>query len=264
MSEDNSAYKPRKKPSTKKVSEDEFACKPPKKSTKGSAVGKGKCKSLEEHGLAKEDTLSSESTSKAVVASKKERRTNTSIAQDSELQLRRKLINPGTTDIDPSLHKSEAPLVTSKKRRRNPKDAESDVEDGTDKGAKRKKHSSPSESRESPEITVEEDSVKPVGKRSRKVAKSTPKGKKFDNTTTTSYGSSERREFPEINVEEDSVKPIVKRTRKVTKLTSKSKKESSDNSTTTYVKRLPYYIKNLNIFLGNGRRTPPCLNPPRR
>ena len=261
--EDDLAYKPTKKSSTKKVFEDEFACKPAKKSTKGSAVEKGKSKSLEDHSLAKEDTLSSESTSKAVAASSKgKKRTNVSIAQDSDSQLRRKLIKSG--DVDPSLHKnsnlSKAPLITSKKRRRNPKDTESDVEDGTDKGTKRKK----SESRESPEINVEEVSVKPVGKRPRKVAKSTRKGKKIDDSTTTSYSPSENRESPEINVEEDSVKPIAKRTRKVTKSTRKSQKQSSDNSTTTYVKRLPYYIKNLNIFLGNGRRTPPCLNPPRR
>ena len=155
---------------------------------------KGKCKSLKKHNLAKEDALSSESTSKVVVASKGKKRVSASIAQDSDSQLRRKLIKSGTTDISHSLHKNsnlsdEAPLVTSKKRRRNPKDAESEVEDGVVKGAKRKKHSSPSEGRQSPEIPVEEDSVKPVAKRSRRVAKSTRKGKKqsSENSTTTSY-----------------------------------------------------------------------------
>jgi hypothetical protein len=68
------------------------------------------------------------------------------------------------------------------KTRRNPKDAdaESKVENGTNTGTKRKKHSSP-------EITVEEDSMKPVGKRSRKVAKTTRKGKteRTDNSSTT-------------------------------------------------------------------------------
>jgi hypothetical protein len=155
---------------------------------------KEKCKSLEEYNLVKEDTSSS--TSKAFVASAKgKKRANASIAQDSDSQLPRKLIKikSSTSNIDPSLHKNsnlsgEAPLVASKKRRRNPKDAESEVED-VDKSTKRKKHSSPSESRQSPEITVEEDSVKPVAKRSRKVAKSTRKGKKqsSDNSTTTSY-----------------------------------------------------------------------------
>jgi hypothetical protein len=218
---------------------------------------KGKCKSFEEHSLAKEDTPSSESTSRAVLASSKgKKRTSASVALDSDSQLRRKLIKSGTTDIDPSLHKNsnlsgEAPLVTSKKRRRNPKDAESEMEDGTNKGTKRKKHSSPSENRQAPEITVEEDSVKPVGKRSHKVAKPTRKGKKniSDSSTTTSYGPSESREPPEINAE-DSVKPIAKRSRKVAKSTRKDKKQNSDNSTTTsYVKRLRhYYIKYLNNF----------------
>jgi hypothetical protein len=229
LSEDDFAYKSTKKSSTKKVLEDDgVACKPAKKSTKESAapMEKGKCKFLEEHNLAKEDTPSSESTSKAVVASSRGiKRASVSIAQELDSQLRRKLFKSGTTNVDPSLHKNsnlsgEALLVTSKKRRRNPKDAESEVEDGMDKCTKRKKHSSPSESRQSPEITVEEDSVKPVAKRSHKVAKSTRKGKK----------------------------------------------QSSGNSTTTsYVKRLRHYIKFLNnIFSGNGRRTPLCLNPPRR
>ena len=151
---------------------------------------KRKCRSLEEHSLAKEDTPSSESTSKAVVA-KGKKRTDASVAQDSETQLRRK---SGTTNIDPSIQKNsnlndDAPIVTSKKRRRNPKDAESEIEDGVDKDTKRKKRSNPSESRQSPEITAEEESVKPVAKRSRKVAKSIRKGKKqsSDYSTTTSY-----------------------------------------------------------------------------
>jgi len=107
-------------------------------------------------------------------------------------------------------------------------------EDGTNKGTKRKKHSSPSENRQAPEITVEEDSVKAVGKRSHKVTKPTRKGKKkiSDSSTTTSYGPSESREPPEINAE-DSVKPIAKRSRKVAKSTRKGKKQNSDNSTTT-------------------------------
>jgi hypothetical protein len=224
LPEDDS-YKPTKKSFTKKVLEDDVACKPAKKSTKGSAapMEKGKCKFLEEHNLAKEDIPSSESTSKAVVAPRGIKRA--SMSQELDSQLRRKLIKSDTTNVDSSLNKNsnlsdEAPLVTSKKRRRNPKDAESELEDGMDKCTKRKKHSSPSESRQSPEITVYEDSLKPVAKRSRKVVKSTR---------------------------------------------SKGKKQSSDNSTTTsYVKRLRHYIKNLNIFSGNGRRTPPCLNPPRR
>ena len=174
--------------------EDDVACKPAKRSTKESdaPMKEEKFKSLEEHNLAKEDTPL-ESTSKAVAASKGKKRAIAPIAQDSDSQLRRKLIKSGTTDIDPSLHKNsnlsgEAPLVPSKKRRRNPKDAESEVEDGVDKGIKRRKHSSSSESRQSPEITVEEDSVKPVVKRSRKVAKSTRKGRKpGSDTTTTSY-----------------------------------------------------------------------------
>ena len=162
------------------------------------------------------------STSKAVVASKGKNRASASVAQDSDPQPRRKPFKSesGTTDIDPSLHKNsnlsgEAPLITSKKRRRNPK-VQSEVEDSVDKGTKRKKHSSPSESRQSPEITVEEDSVKPVAKRSRKVAKSTRRGKKQSSTTT------------------------------------------------SYVKRPRHCIKYLNYFSGNVRRTPPCLNPPRR
>jgi hypothetical protein len=80
------------------------------------------------------------------------------------------------TDIDPSLHKDlsdEAPLVISKKRRRNPEGAEAGVEDSADKG------------------TIEEDSVKPVAKRSRKtkVTKPTRKDKKqsSDSTPTTLY-----------------------------------------------------------------------------
>lgn len=171
---------------------DDVACKPAKKSTKDSAapMEKRKCRSLEEHSLAKEDTPSSESTSKAVVA-KGKKRTDASVAQDSETQLRRK---SGTTNIDPSIQKNsnlndDAPIVTSKKRRRNPKDAESEIEDGVDKDTKRKKRSNPSESRQSPEITAEEESVKPVAKRSRKVAKSIRKGKKqsSDYSTTTSY-----------------------------------------------------------------------------
>ena len=178
--------------------EDDFVCKPVKKSTKESAIPleMGKCRSLEEHNLAKEDTPSSESTSKAVVAfSKGNWRTSASIVQGSDSQLRRKLVESGTNDIDPSLHKNlnlsgKAPLIASKKRRRNPKDAESGGEDSADKGTKRKKRSSPSETRQSPEITVvDEDSVKPVAKRSRKVAKSICKGEKqgSDNFTTTLY-----------------------------------------------------------------------------
>lgn len=177
--------------------EDDVACKPAKKPTKGSAapMEKGGCKSLEEHNLAKEDTPSSECSSKVVAASSKgKKRASASIAQDSDPQLRRKLIKSGTTDIDPSLHKNsnlsgEAPLVTSKKRRRNPKGAESEVEDDVDRGTKRKKHSNSSESRQSPVITVEEDSVKPVARKSCKVAKSARKGKKQSsvNSTTTSY-----------------------------------------------------------------------------
>ena len=205
-SQGDPAYKPTKKSSTKNV----LAKKSTKEST--APMENEKCKSLEEHNLAKEDIPSSESTSKAVVASSKgKKRASTSIAQDSDSQPCRKRIKSGTTEIDPSLQQNsnlsgEAPLVTSKKRRRNPKDADSEVEDGMDKGTKRKKHSSPFESRQSPEITVEEDSVKPVAKRSRKVAKSTRKD---------------------------------------------TKKQSSDNSTTvttSYVERLRYYKKVLNIF----------------
>ena len=184
--------------------EDDVACKPAKKSTKESAapMEKEKCKTLEDHNLAKEDTFSESTSSKAVVASKGKKRASASIAQDSDSQLRRKLIKSGTTHIDPSIHKNsnlsgEAPLVTSKKRRRNLKDAESDVEDSVDKGTKRKKPSSPSESRQTPEVTVEEDSVKPVAKRSRMVAKSTRKGKKqsSDNSTTTLYVKSLRHKY---------------------------------------------------------------------
>ena len=191
---DDSAYKRTKKSSTKKVLEDDVAYKPAKQSTKESdaPMKEEKFKSFEEYNLAKEDTPS-ESTSKAVAASSKgKKRTIASIAQDSDSQLRRKLIKSGTTDIDPSIHKNsnlsvEAPLVPSKKRRRNPKDAESEVEDGVDKGIKRRKHFSSSESKQSPEITVEEDSVKPVVKRSRKVAKSTRKGNKPSSDTTPTY-----------------------------------------------------------------------------
>ena len=187
-SEDDSAYKPTKKSLTKKVLEDDVACKPLKKSTKkvkesAAPMEKEKCKSLEEHNLAKEDTPL-ERTSEAVVTSRGKKRASASITRDSDSQPRRKHIKLGTTDIDPPLHKNsnlsgEAPLVTSNKRRRNPKDAESEVEDSVDRGTKRKKRSSLPESRQSPEITVEEDSVKPVAKKSRKVvAKSARKGKK--------------------------------------------------------------------------------------
>jgi hypothetical protein len=183
------------------VLENDVACKPAKKSTKKVKVSAApmdneKCKSLEEHNLAKEDTPSESTSKAAVAASRGKKRANASIAQDSDSQPLRKRIKSGTTDIDPSLHKNsnlsgEAPVVTSKKRRQNPKDTESEVEDGVDKGTKRKKHSSPSESRPSSEMIVEEDSVKPVAKRSRKVAKSTREGKKQscdnDNSTTTSY-----------------------------------------------------------------------------
>ena len=187
-SEDVSAYKPTKKSLTKKVLEDDVACKPLKKSTKkvkesAAPMEKEKCKSLEEHNLA-EDTPP-ERTSEAVVASSRgKKRASASITRDSDSQPRRKHIKSGTADIDPPLHKNsdlsgQAPLVTSNKRRRNPKDAESEVEDSVDRGTKRKKHSSLSESRQSPEITVEEDSAKPVAKRPRKVvAKSTRKSKK--------------------------------------------------------------------------------------
>ena len=223
LSEDDSAYKPTKKSSTKKVLEDDVACKPSKKSTKESAapVEKGKCKSLEEHNLVKEDTLSSGSTSKAVVASSRGiKRASVSIAQELDPQLPRKRFKSGTTNVDSSLHKNsnlsgEAPLVTSKKRRRNPKDAESEVEDGMDKCTKRKKHSSPSESRQSPEISVEEDSVKPVAKRSRKVA-TTRKGKK---------------------------------------------QSSDNSTTTSYVKRLRHYIKILNIFSRKRKENAPMSKP---
>lgn len=180
--------------------EDDVACKPPKKSTKkvkesAAPTEKEKCKSLEEHNLVKEDTHLERTSKAAVASSRGTKRASASIAQESDSQPRRKHIKSSTTDIDLSLRKNsnlsgEAPLVTSKKRRRNPKDADSEVEDGVDnKGTKRKKHSSPSESRQSPEITVEEDSVKPVAKRLRKVANSTRKGKKQspDNSTTASY-----------------------------------------------------------------------------
>jgi hypothetical protein len=112
----------------------------------------------------------------------------------------------------------EAPLVMSRKRRRNPKDAESEVEDGTNTGTKRKKHCSP-------EITVEEDSIKPVGKRSRKVAKTTPKkGRQNPKDAESEVGIGTKRKkhcSPEISDEEDSIKPVGKKLRKVAKTTQK-------------------------------------------
>lgn len=227
MSEDDPTYKLPKK-STKKMSEDDVACKPTKRSTgkkvkasaapsmeteqcKSSSSRKGKGASNvnetapcqvpdipeadEERDSGKEDTAPSKSTANAVVIFKGKKRASASVTQDLDSQPHRKRTKSETTktDIDSSLHKTstlsdEAPLVTSKKRRQNPEDAESGVEGSVDKGTKRKKHSGPSES--SPEITIEEDSVKPAAKRSSKtkVTKSTRKGKKqSSDATTASY-----------------------------------------------------------------------------
>jgi hypothetical protein len=229
LSEDDSTYKPPKK-STKKVLEDDVACKPTERSTgkkvKGSAAPSmetEQCKSSssrkgkgasnvkettpcqvpdipeadEERDSRKEDTAPSKSTANAVVISKGKKRASVSVAQDLDSQPRRKRTKSETTktDIDCSLYKTsklsdEAPLVTSKKRRRNPEDAESGVEDSVDKGTKRKKHSGLS-----PKITIEEDSVKSVAKRSSKtkVTKSTRKGKQSSDATTASYVKRPRR-----------------------------------------------------------------------
>lgn len=147
----------------------------------------------EECNFGKED---SESSSNTVVSSPKgKKRANTSIAQNLDSQPRRKRVKSDTIqlDIDPSHHKTlklsgETPLVTSKKRRRNPEDVESEVEDGLDKkSTKRKKRSG----RSALEIPVEEDSVKPVAKgpRKTKVTKSANKDKKQSSnlSTTVSY-----------------------------------------------------------------------------
>ena len=85
--------------------EDDDACKPAKKLSKkvkeyAAPMENERCKSLEEYTLAKEETPS-ERTSKAAVASSREkRRTSASTVQDSDSQPGRKHIKLGTTDIN--------------------------------------------------------------------------------------------------------------------------------------------------------------------
>ena len=222
-SEDDAACTPTKKAATKKVKRSAASLEEITSKTPSAQKGKGfsnlkQTVPREEHNSKKD----------ASSTCKEKKRGSVFIAQDSNSQPRRKRIKSGTTetDIDPFLHKNsdlsdKAPLITSKKRRRNLEDAEREVEDGAGKSTKRKKHSTPSESRQAPEIIVEEDSMKPVMKTSTKT--------------------------------------------KVTKSTRKGKKQSSNNGTTaSYVNHPRHYIRTLNsCFLGNGRRTPVCLNPPR-
>lgn len=205
LSEDVFVYKPTKKLSTKKLLNDDAACKPIKKSIAkkvnastaptetekcmSSSIQKGKGASgvnktvpcqlpdiPEEDGegnLGKEDTTHSESPLNAVVASSKgKKRASTSITQGSDSQPPRKRIKSGTIqpDVDPPLHHNSnpgdevPPLLTHKKRRRNPEDVESRVEDDVDKSVKRKKRSGQSERTRATELPVEEVSVKPVAK----------------------------------------------------------------------------------------------------
>lgn len=215
LSEDETACTPIKKATTKKVKKS--AAPLEKATSKALSAQKGKGRSNligtalcqlpdipEEEG--NEDmALLTSSSNPVVVSSNAKKRSSASITQDSDSQPRRKRIKTIQPDVEPSVHKDlnlsdEAPLKISKKRRRNPEDSESGVQDGVDKSTKRKKRSGQSGSNRAPEIPVEEENAKAVAKKSSNKTKVTKPARKrkqqaSDNATTAAYVKRPRHNF---------------------------------------------------------------------